>query len=34
MQKTHRPDPTQPGGLDWFLGLGGLGWVGLQNFLL
>ena len=23
----HRPDTTQPTGLGWFLGLGGLGWV-------
>ena len=29
MQPTHQnqPDPTQPTGLGWFLGLGRLGWI-------
>ena len=26
MQQTHHPDPTQPNGLGWFLGVGGLAW--------
>ena len=29
LPKPTRPDPTLPVKLGWFLGLGGLGWVGL-----
>ena len=28
---STRPNPTRPARLDRFLGLGGLGWVGLQK---